>query len=222
MVPPSHKWALSEPYQMAAGSIVGVFGPNGSGKSTYLNLLVSDALSKREVLFKSNIKPAIGIVPQDLRSLLPPWLTPRCVHDIFARDLSDRKLEFSESDYPLDIRLSKLSGGQKQSFAIDLMLSIRFDLLLLDEPFSAMDITRSNKYAVRIKEYCRRNNCNAMIVLHDPLKLQFLSSHFLLFNPARQEAIIHPNKGILCESDLMSMRFDSAIHSECMQKVSFE
>src|SRR5476651_2193765 len=139
-------------FDIAAGEFVSLLGPSGCGKSTALRLaaglLTPDAGS---ITYPSG-KPEIGFVFQD--PTLMPWadaltnarlpldlkkIARREANDRAARALARVGLAGFERAYPRE-----LSGGMKMRVSIARALAAQPKLLLLDEPFAALDeITRS-------------------------------------------------------------------------------
>jgi ABC-type multidrug transport system ATPase subunit len=220
IVPPDFQYEITQTLELNTNEIIGVFGPNGSGKTTFIKTLSDDVLENKGTLMEVDRKPKIGIIPQDLKNLTPHWLTPQKILNVFKEDLHKRYMYFSQGDYDADVKISRLSGGQRQSFALDLILSFKFDLILLDEPFASLDMGKSIYYANKVKKYCESQKSRAIVILHDPLKLQYLANYFLLFNPHKNVAIVHQNRKILDKESLEAMKFDSEIYTECMHMIS--
>ena len=137
---------------MKDGEIIAVIGPSGCGKSTLLNVLSGLNKNYSGTVLINGKKPSpkeqiIGFIPQNYGLL--PWLTVKknitlgleiknkaislpmkLLEDLGLTDLLNR--------YP-----NELSGGQKQRVSLARTFSLKADLLLMDEPFSALDaITR--------------------------------------------------------------------------------
>jgi len=135
-----------------AGEFVAILGPSGCGKSTLLRMLSGlDQPSSGEVLFHNQPiptpSPHISMVFQNFALL--PWKTvkenvllalrtqpyPDAQKEKIANELLTKVgLKNFENHYP-----NELSGGMKQRVGIARALSVNPEVLLLDEPFSALD-----------------------------------------------------------------------------------
>jgi ABC-2 type transport system ATP-binding protein len=141
-------------WQIAPGQVVGLLGRNGAGKST----LLESMLGLREIeggsarLFGENVaalsddtRARIGYVPQ--KSDLFEWLTPLQMLDYFKAMYprwNQGKVEgllsrWGFDPYKQNSPIKKLSGGEQQRLAIIRALAHEPDLLVLDEPVSALD-----------------------------------------------------------------------------------
>nr|WP_293913636.1 ABC transporter ATP-binding protein [Deinococcus sp.] len=138
--------------KVKAGEFLTVVGPSGSGKSTLLGVLAGFLRPQSgEVRLAGHpIKgphPALTLVQQE--HALFPWLTvagnvafglrsqrlPRAARD---RRVAEALAQVGLSDYG-ERRVHELSGGQRQRISLARALATRPGLLLLDEPFSALD-----------------------------------------------------------------------------------
>ncbi len=132
--------------RIAAGERVGLVGPNGAGKSTVLRLLLA-----LEAPSAGSVRPCakVGYVPQDYSDSLFPWFSvlrnvamPRLVagrQDALehARALCRRLLP----ELDVSQAAGRLSGGEKQVSAVARALAAPGDLVVADEPFSALAMT---------------------------------------------------------------------------------
>jgi sulfonate transport system ATP-binding protein len=170
---------------IAAGEFVAVLGRSGSGKTTLLRLL---ARLDGGLTGELGTGSAPAVVFQDPRLL--PWRSaldnvalglrgpdPR---GRAARALAEVGLEGRESAWP-----RQLSGGQRQRVALARALVREPDLLLLDEPFSALDaLTRISAQAL-VSTLWRRHRPAVLLVTHDVEEALLLADRTLLLDEGR-------------------------------------
>lgn len=183
-------------FAVEAGRYAVLMGKTGSGKSTLLEAICglkpvsagSVCLMGREV---TRLKPAdrgVGYVPQDLA--LFPTMTVR-EHLAFSlvirgwqeTAIKERVRELSGllGIGPLLERWPQgLSGGESQRVALGRALSFRPQVLLLDEPLSALDEeTREDMYTL-LRAVHRETGVTALHVTHSPSEAKKLAEHVLL------------------------------------------
>ncbi len=145
------------------GELVTIFGPNGSGKSTFFNILagLEKPTSGEVVLQDQELKDLqIGFVFQNYNESMFPWLS---VLDnvLFQLDSQgvDRLVSLEKAKYILtkvrlwehkDKYLYQLSGGMRQLVAICRAFVVDPDILLMDEPCSALDYQTTKKIDMEI------------------------------------------------------------------------
>ena len=176
------------------GGITAIVGGSGCGKSTLLRLLGGlDRPNAGQVVFDGQPilepHPSIGIVFQEPR--LMPWLTnagnvefglsdlPRTVRrERAAAALKRVRLEEVGSRWP-----KELSSGQAQRVAIARALVAEPSVLLLDEPFSALDsFTRSDLHA-HLLGLWRESRMTLVLVTHDLDEALMLADRVLVMKP---------------------------------------
>jgi len=141
-------------WHIAPGQVVGLLGRNGAGKSTLLECLLGlrevDAgsvslFSEDSATLSEAARARIGYVPQ--KAELFDWLTPSQLLDYFKAMYprwNTAKVEGLLSRWGFDAamrarQIKKLSGGEQQRLSIIRALAHDPDLLILDEPVSALD-----------------------------------------------------------------------------------
>lgn len=206
------------------GETWAVLGPSGCGKTTLLYLLAglrqpdSGTISiLGEQLLRP--RPTTGLILQDYGLL--PWATVRenaslglKVRSFYGPDGTHAPLVQTDlrgvdvwlerlgimniaGKYP-----SQISGGQRQRTAIARTLTIEPDLLLMDEPFSSLDVmTRSDLQKLTL-ELCRENHITMIIVTHSIEEAIGLGEKILvLHQPPNRSPVIIENP------DLASIAF---------------
>src|SRR5579872_587114 len=140
-------------FALKEGEIVAILGKSGSGKSTFLRVLAGlTPQSEGNVLYRGTpvVAPARGIAMVFQSFALFPWLTVLGNVELGLEaqglDRAERRrlaiaaidligLDGFESAYP-----KELSGGMRQRVGFARALVVNPDILLLDEPFSALDV----------------------------------------------------------------------------------
>ncbi len=161
-------------FDLNEGDFIGIVGPSGCGKSTILNIICGlDEMSCGEVIKKDNIK--IGYMLQE--DALFPWLT---IFDNATLGLKiSKKLTNQNKKYVLNLLRkydlsdfkdkypSELSGGMKQRLALIRTLAMKPDILLLDEPFSALDYQTRLSVSDDVYNIIKEEKKSVIIVTHD-------------------------------------------------------
>ncbi|WP_156990872.1 ABC transporter ATP-binding protein [Caproicibacter fermentans] len=169
---------------MESERVLAILGPSGCGKSTLIGSLAGTVPIKSgtmTVFENGNPEPLspkthrIGVIPQNLGLL--PWKTVRdnCLLPLRLRRepvTEERRKEIREIWQALDLMPlldrypTQLSGGQAQRAAVARAFILRPDLLLMDEPFSALDeITRQDARELFLSLWKRRPAV-AILVTH--------------------------------------------------------
>jgi len=176
-------------FRLQAGDYLGLVGPNGSGKTTLIKLILGLLQpSKGEiVLFGSNLTDfkdwrKVGYLPQKINSFNPHF--PATVREIVSLGLLSTKrfprrikknddmainnaLELVDI---IDIKtelIGELSGGQQQRVLIAKALVSEPELLILDEPTTALDPEAREKFFGTLKDLNENRKVTIIIITHD-------------------------------------------------------
>ncbi|WP_017348474.1 ABC transporter ATP-binding protein [Pantoea sp. A4] len=181
---------------IAAGELVALVGSSGCGKSTLLRLLVGlDGEFEGEIQIEgqpiNGIGADRGIVFQEPR--LFPWLT---VAQNVALGLASESLsrEAGQSRVAEMLRLvhladfasalpAQLSGGMAQRVAIARGLVAQPRILMLDEPFSALDALTRHSLQQALLEIHQRQGTTTLIVTHDVEEAVALADRIVVLSP---------------------------------------
>jgi NitT/TauT family transport system ATP-binding protein len=174
------------------GEFVSFLGPSGCGKTTLINIiagLVTTSSGTVLVNGKTINSPGLdrAVVFQD--SCLLPWLTVR--ENVGMALNSDNSGKEKICDYYIDmVKLNRfksayphqLSGGMKQRVALARALATDSPVLLMDEPFSALDEQTRMLLQNELMQIWQRTNKTIVFVTHNIREAIFLSDRVLLLS----------------------------------------
>ncbi len=104
----------------------------------------------------------------------------------------DELLDLVKIDHLADRYPSQLSGGQRQRMALARALAIEPQLLLLDEPFGALDAQVRQELRVWLRELHEKISVTTVLVTHDQEEAMEVADHLAIINEGRLEQIGHP------------------------------
>jgi molybdate transport system ATP-binding protein len=179
--------------EILPGGITRITGPSGAGKTTFLKmiagLIVPDMgfIKANDAIWfdaspKINLSPQqrhVGFVFQDY-ALFPNMTVKQ--HLQYATDDKAwiaRLLKISGLEAFVDSKPDHLSGGQQQRLAIVRALAIKPKLLLMDEPFSALDLNMKSALIKDLQILFKELGATVLIVSHNPQELDGISNDAL-------------------------------------------
>lgn len=183
-------------FSIDAGEFVSILGPSGCGKSTLLKILTGILKPEQGMIYVDN-EPALGLtehfsyMPQN--DLLFPWKTILdnvClygkIHGSYHAIKKEALKNFAafglsgyEDSYP-----SSLSGGMRQRAAFLRTALCHADILLLDEPFGALDVITRGEMQDWLLAMRKKLNRTVLLVTHDMDEAIYLSDRILILNNA--------------------------------------
>ncbi len=185
------------------GQICCLLGPSGCGKTTALRAIAGfEPVSRGEILLQGNCISRPGmILPPESRRLgmvfqdyaLFPHLSVVDNVAFGLRDQSRREKRRNASQFLELVGLSgyearfphELSGGQQQRVAVARALAPKPRLLLLDEPFSNLDVELRERLALDIRDVLKRQGTAAVFVTHDQHEAFLMGERIGVMNRGR-------------------------------------
>jgi len=186
--------------------ILAVLGPNGAGKSTLLLALARLIKpSAGEIWFNGKsaeslpalaYRRRIGLVMQD------PLLFDASVAENIALGLRFRGISPTETARRVEEwmqrlgisalakrRANELSGGEGQRVSLARALALEPELLLLDEPFSALDSPTRTRLVQDLKKLLQETGSATLFITHDPAEAKILAQKVALIRAGRLEKV---------------------------------
>jgi zinc transport system ATP-binding protein len=222
-------------FKVGAGDYVGIVGPNGSGKSTLIKaaLGLMETEPGRVRLFGKPLESfsewrRIGYLPQRLRFFNPNF--PATVEEIVGLGLlagrrlprklnKEDRLAVERTMEQMGItalrrrKIGELSGGQQQRVLLGRAIVGGPELLILDEPTTALDVESRERFYSLLKELNREQRVTVILVTHDTSIIGTYASRFLYVD---KEIIFDGTFDDFCHSPEMTNLFgEYAQHLIC-------
>ncbi len=186
---------MAAAFEVRPGHPLAIIGPNGAGKSTLLGAIAGIVpieagrvrIGDRELGTLPPERRRVGVVFQD--HLLFPHLSVRDNVAFAARMRGSRRAARAAAEPWLDryglVELAdrlpgQLSGGQAQRAALARALAAEPDVLLLDEPMSALDVEVRHDMRVELARHVREFGGATVVVTHSPADAAALADHVLV------------------------------------------
>ncbi|MBS1652371.1 MAG: ABC transporter ATP-binding protein [Bacteroidetes bacterium] len=190
-------------FELPKGKFLAVIGKSGSGKTTLLKCIygLEDLFSGEIVLENEkilgpsyNLIPGnsnMGFVSQDFYILdnhtVEENIKEQLVGytDVYKLKRSTALLKLLDLQKFSTAKVNTLSSGQRQRVAIARALALPKKILLLDEPFSNLDIIMKKKLYEFIKKDMRQNNTSIILVTHQPAESKTISDYTAIINEGK-------------------------------------
>ena len=162
--------------EIKEGELLAIVGPSGCGKSTLLNIIGNlDTLTKGKIIFPIKHANKIGYMFQ--QDCLFEWLTilDNCllglkIQNKLTKENKQRIIKLLENYGLKNFQNSlpkNLSGGMRQRVALIRTLATNPDILLLDEPFSALDYQTRLSVSDDVYKIIKKEKKTTIIITHD-------------------------------------------------------
>lgn len=190
--------------QIKKGEFVSLIGHSGCGKSTLLNMIAGLDLPTEGLVTlegKQITRPGPDRMVVFQNYSLLPWRSVRenialAVDSVMQGLSDDEKNALVEKHIDMvglrphaEKSPTMLSGGQKQRVAIARALAIRPKLLLLDEPFGALDALTRGNLQEQLMQICQENQVTAVMVTHDVDEAVLLSDRIVMLTNGPESKI---------------------------------
>jgi zinc transport system ATP-binding protein len=216
-------------FDVQPGDYVGLVGPNGSGKSTLIKSFLGLIRPSKGSVSVFGSCPAelkewrrIGYLPQKMPSFNPHF--PSTVREIVALGLLagkcfpkrlkksdaaavDRVLELMNITGLADTLIGDLSGGQQQRVFIARALINEPELLILDEPTTALDPETRESFFGLLRDLNREKNTTVLLVTHDLGTIGEYATKLLYID---KKIIFYGSFEDFCVSDSMAQYFGTS------------
>lgn len=192
------------------GEFLSILGPSGCGKTTLLKILIgiekptSGSIIKndRNIVNLDSSKRKMGIVFQNY-ALFPNMTAKENIEYVLRAKTKSKEASSKKTDEMLKLvnmfehqnkYPHELSGGQQQRIAIARTLALSPNIILFDEPMSALDADNRLILRKELKQLQKETNTTMIYITHDQEEAFSLSDRVMVMNNGIIEQIDTPNK----------------------------
>jgi putative spermidine/putrescine transport system ATP-binding protein len=196
--------------EIKAGELVALLGPSGCGKTTLLRIIAGFIVQSegRVVVGEHAIddlppnRRSIGIVFQNYALFPHITVADNIAYGLAARGASreeqrvrvEEMLALIQLKHVADRYPKQLSGGQQQRIALARALAVKPSILLLDEPFAALDKNLRLDMQIEIKRIQRLAGTTTILVTHDQEEALSMADRIAVLNQGRLEQFGTPSQ----------------------------
>lgn len=194
-------FSLDFTYTGNKGRVYALMGPSGCGKTTLLKLLLNTEKPTEGNITISPSDPIISYVPQ--APVLFEHLSP-LQNALYLKKIDKYKKLFNQSFFNelttfLDLEeilntsksVLEISGGQKQKLSLLRALSIKPNILLMDEPCSGLDEEVKKHFLLSLKTIIEENNILVIYVTHHNAEAKLIADDVIYLMPNKKDGLIN-------------------------------
>jgi putative spermidine/putrescine transport system ATP-binding protein len=194
--------------RVARGEFISLLGPSGCGKTTLLRIVAGLAVPDRgtvrladaDITAEPPHRRNIGVVFQNYALFPHLSVADNVAYGLHAQRRPAREIAATVAKYLelvhleslADRSIRALSGGQQQRVAVARALAVQPKLLLLDEPFSALDRKLRESMQIELRRLLREIGTTAVFVTHDQDEALIMSDRIAVMNQGAIEQIAGP------------------------------
>ena len=168
--------------EVKSAEVVGVVGPNATGKTTLVKIIAGE-IDPDEGWCTMDAK--VSYKPQHVRAdfegTVQEWLDTEIGGKWRSGEFHTQVTRALQVDKMVDLRATKLSGGELQAVSIAICLGKEADLYLFDEPSAHLDANARMETAKAIRRTMESNEKAALVIDHDAYFLDIVSDSVLVF-----------------------------------------
>ena len=196
--------------EVSDGSLMALLGPSGSGKSTLLRIIAGLStldegavfINDRDVTNLATRDRHIGFCFQDYAPFRHMTVANNVAYGLKVQRVGraqrrrevDHLLTLVHLDAFADRFPHQLSGGQRQRMALARALAVKPDVLLLDEPFAALDAQVRTELRSWVRSLVHELGITTILVTHDQSEAMEIADRLVIMNEGRIEQIGRPDE----------------------------
>ena len=197
-------------FNVRSGELVALLGPSGSGKTTLLRLIAgllvpelgTISVGGRDLTRLAAHRRNIGVVFQNYALFPHLTVAENVAFGLRAQRVAKPEIEQRVREALALVRMESfadrsvlaLSGGQQQRIAVARAMIVKPSLLLLDEPFSALDRKLRETMQIELRHLLRELGITSIFVTHDQDEALVMSDRIAVMNEGRIEHLASPSE----------------------------
>lgn len=197
-------------FEVKDGEFLSILGPSGCGKTTILRILIGLLMPTQGQILKEGVditlypssKRGMGIVFQNYALFQNMTVQKNVEYALrFNQDLKSQSGQIAKkmieqvglTEYK-DVKPYRLSGGQQQRVAIARTLALNPDIILFDEPMSALDVSTRLSLRNELKQIQKNTGTTMIYITHDQEEAFTMSDRIMVMDRGKIEQTDTPDR----------------------------